>query len=121
MFSELPQRTLPAHTSAHRSRRVYSDFEIDLIVIEAGLRLKVLPLQLAIARGNAIAMSPEVRAARRREFLQLCRGAPVPLVDVGLFADAVCRHPEVASTLSFTPRSLALTLHQPSVIDPEST
>ncbi|GBE42279.1 hypothetical protein BMS3Bbin10_00337 [bacterium BMS3Bbin10] len=76
-----------------------SDLTLDLAIIEAGLRLKVLPLRDAIARGRKLSFSEVERRARRLAFFALCGNARLSIVDVGLFADAVARRPDVAQRL----------------------
>jgi len=88
---------------AHRQ----TDLTIDLMIIEAGLRLKVLPLRDAIIRGRKLSFSDATRRARRRALFALGGHARFNIVDVGLFADAVARRPDVAERLRSALRSSA--------------
>ena len=76
-----------------------SDLTFDLIVMEAGLRLKVLPLRDAAIRGRLLSFSEGERRARQLAHFALCGNARLNIVDVGLFADAVARRPDVAERL----------------------
>ena len=81
------------------SARAQSNLAIDLTIIEAGLRLKVLPLRDAIIRGLKLSFNEDERRARRFAHFALCGNARANIVDVGLFCDAVARRPGVAKLL----------------------
>ncbi len=78
----------------------YTNISVDLIIIEAGLRLKVLPLRDAIIKGRQLRISKSERRVRQSALLKLCGAGPVRIVDIGLFADAVARFPDIAEQLS---------------------
>ena len=88
--------------------RTQSDLTLDLIIIEAGLRLKVLPLRDAILKGRKLRLSELERHARRSSLFDLCGNTQHSIVDIGLFADAVARRPDVAERLWRALRSPAL-------------
>ena len=79
--------------------RAQGDLAFDLPIIEAGLRLKVLPLRDAAIRGRKLGFSDAERSARRLALFALCGNARHSIVDVGLFADAVARRPDIADRL----------------------
>jgi len=79
--------------------RALSDLAFDLTIMEAGLRLKVLPLRDAILRGRKLSFSEVERDARRVALFALCENAPLSIVDVSLFADAIARRPDLAGRL----------------------
>ena len=81
------------------SARAQSNLAIDLTIIEAGLRLKVLPLRDAAIRGRLLSFSEGERRARQLAHFALCGNARLNIVDVGPFADAVARRPDVAERL----------------------
>lgn len=81
---------------------------IDLTIIEAGLRLKVLPLRDAILQGRKLRLSVLERHTRQVALFELCGNTQHRIVDIGLFADAVARRPDVAERLWRALRSLAL-------------
>jgi hypothetical protein len=86
-----------------------SDLTLDIIIIEAGIRLKVLPLRDAALNGRQISLSEAERRTRQRVLFDLSGDGTLRIVDVGLFADAVARRPDVAEQLwralrSHTPR-----------------
>ena len=86
----------PKHRAgAHRQ----TGLSLDLIVIEAGIRLKVLPLRDAAIRGRQLQFSEAERRTRQRVLFELCGNGPLRIVDIGLFADTVARHPEAAQRL----------------------
>ncbi len=102
---------VPARGHAKQITDTYrqTDLTLDLIIIETGLRLKVLPLHDAIIRGRKLSFSEAERRARQRALFEICGNAQASIVDIGLFADAVARRPEVAQRLwralrSHTPR-----------------
>jgi hypothetical protein len=84
-----------------------ANLTIDLMIMEAGLRLKVLPLRDAILRGRQLNFSDAKRRARRRALFALNGQTQLNIVDVGLFADAVARRPDVAERLWRALRSSA--------------
>ena len=77
-----------------------AEFAFDLLVIEAGLRLKVLPFREALKRGLARALNKHERQRRRSCLARLCRHSPLTIVDEGLFADAVARRPDQAQRMA---------------------
>ncbi len=87
--------------SAKRSAdaRRQTDLALDLIIIEAGLRLKVLPLRDAAIRGRQLRFSEAERRARQRTLFDLGGSGPLRIIDVGLFADTVARRRDVAERL----------------------
>jgi len=85
-----------------------TDLTIDLMVIEAGLRLKVLPLHDAIIMGRKLNFGNATRRARRRALFALSPTTALNIVDIGLFADAVARRPDVAERLRRALRSSKL-------------
>lgn len=91
----------PAHDSAGQSAKPHSKpgLAIDLIIIEAGLRLKVLPLRDAAIRGRQLRFSEAERSSRQRMLFGLCGNGPLRIIDIGLFADAVARRPGAAERL----------------------
>ena len=72
---------------------------IDLTIIEAGLRLKVLPLRDAMLQGRKLRLSTLERLTRQITLFELCGNMQHRIVDIGLFADAVARRPDVAERL----------------------
>jgi len=86
---------------AHRQ----TNLAFDLIIMEAGIRLKVLPLRDAIITGRKLSFSETERRARQRTLFALCGNAPASIVDIGLFADTVARRPELAERLRRAMRS----------------
>lgn len=82
-------------TGAHRQ----IDLTLDLIIIEAGLRLKVLPLRDAALRGRQLSFGEAERRMRQRVLFDISGYGTLRIVDVGLFADAVARRPDVAEQL----------------------
>ena len=82
--------------SAHRQ----TNLAVDLIILDAGLRLKVLPLRDAMIRGRKLGLGETERHERRSALFALSGGsARLNIVDIGLFADAVARRPDVAERL----------------------
>lgn len=77
-----------------------AEFAFDLLVMEAGLRLKVLPLREALKRGVARALDRHERQRRRSCLARLCRHSPLTIIDEGLFADAVARRPDQAQRMA---------------------
>lgn len=77
-----------------------AEFAFDLLVIEAGLRLKVLPFREALKRGAERALNRHERQCRRSCLARLCRHSPLTIVDEGLFADAVARRPAQAERMA---------------------
>lgn len=105
--------SLPHSDAARQAREPFSsgmiefaapntnaEFAFDLLVLEAGLRLKVLPLREALTRGAVRALSPEERRQRRTCLAGLCRHSPLNVIDEGLFADAVARRPGLAERMA---------------------
>ncbi len=78
----------------------YNDFVVDLLVIEAGLRLTTLPLENALKRGKARALDAKERQKRRAFLLSLCERVPFNVIDESLYADAVARRPDLAERLA---------------------
>ncbi len=81
-----------------------AEFAFDLLVLEAGLRLKVLPLREAQKRGASRALDADERRQRRTCLAGLCRHSPLTMIDEGLFADAVARRPGLAMRMAKTLR-----------------
>ena len=107
----LAQRVqIPALESAKRTAGTHrqTDLALDLIIIEAGLRLKVLPLRDAAIRGRQLRFSEAERRKRQRVLYDLGGSGPLRIIDVGLFADTVARRPDVAERLWRALRSHAL-------------
>ena len=93
--------------SAKRSAdaRRQTDLALDLIILEAGLRLKVLPLRDAAIRGRQLRFSEAERRARQRTLFDLGGSGPLRIIDVGLFADTVARCPDAAQRVQISLRS----------------
>lgn len=99
---DIPARVIAEQIAdAHRQ----TDLTIDLTIIEAGLRLKVLPLRDAIIMGRKLNFGNATRRARRRALFALSPTTVLNIVDIGLFADAVARRPDVAERLRRASRS----------------
>ncbi len=98
-------RTVQIPVGGVRSQR---ELALDLTIIEAGLRLKVLPLRDAIVRARKLNFCEVERRTRRLQLFALCGNVPLNVVDVGLFADAVARRPELAERLWRAARPSAL-------------
>ncbi len=106
----LAQSTKPSlldKTSHSPTALTQSELALDLLIIEAGLRLKVLPLRCATIRGHLLSLSVVERRKRQRILFELSGSGPLRIVDVGLFADSVSRHPEVAERLWHALRSIS--------------
>jgi hypothetical protein len=95
----------PDKTTHCTTTLTQSELALDLLIIEAGLRLKVLPLRCATIRGHLLSLSVVERRKRQRVLFELSGSGPLSIIDVGLFADTVARHPEVAERLWHALRS----------------
>ena len=93
--------------SAKRSAdaRRQTDLALDLIILEAGLRLKVLPLRDAAIRGRQLRFSEAERRARQRTLFDFGGSGPLRIIDVGLFADTVVRRRDAAQRVQISLRS----------------
>lgn len=102
-YPNTAHRAPDPHTSGvieFASLNADAEFAFDLLVIEAGLRLKVLPLRETLKRGLARALNEHERQRRRSCLARLCRHSPLTIVDEGLFADAVARRPDQAKRMA---------------------